>query len=155
MKENLPEDGGDVTEVGETAQDCRPGVRRDGLEDGLGQHSRVVESLHDLDDVILVLGHRDDDGIANVDNRVDKVEDVDKLLGAWWQVLGGERRGVLVVPQEVEEPPGEIHLDLLVLQVPGVLHRLGADQTSPATDSPELAHAAGSRHPNGQIGSEE
>ena len=44
-------------------------------------------------------------------------------------------------PQEVEEPPVEIHLDLLVLQVPGVLHRLGADQTSPATDSPELAHA--------------
>ena len=80
--ENIPEDGGHVAEVGETAEDHWPGVRDNGLEVGLGHHSRVVERLHRLDDLVLLVGtgHRDDDGVANVDDGVDEVEDVKELL---------------------------------------------------------------------------
>ena len=49
-------------------------------------------------------------------------------------------------PQEVEQHSGELLLYLLVLEVPGVLHGLAADDTSPSTGSLQLAHAAVSRH---------
>ena len=154
---NVPEDGGHVAEVGETAENHRPGVRDDGLEVGLGHHARVVERLHRLDDFVLLVGtcHRNDDGVAHVDDGVDEVEDVKKLLGAWREVPGGESTGVLVLPQKVEEPPGEPLLDLLVLEVPGVPHRLAADEAAPPTGSLQLAHTAGSRHSNSQTGPED
>ena len=147
---NLPEDCCDIAEVRETAQDHWPGVRDDGLEVGLGHHARVVEGLHHLDDVVLVLRHLDDDGVPDVDDGVEEVEDVDELLGAGREVPGGERTGVLVLPEEVQQLPGEFLLDLLVLQVPRVLHRLAAHQTAPPTGSLQLAHPAGGRHSHGQ-----
>ena len=149
---NVPEDGGHVAEVGETAEDHWPGVRDDRLEVGLGHHPRVVERLHHRDDVLLLLsaGHRDDDWVADVDDGVEEVEDVKELLGAGREVPGGERTGVLVLPEEVQQLPGELLLDLLVLQVPGVLHRLAAHQTAPPTGSLQLAHPAGGGHSHGQ-----
>ena len=123
-------------------------MRDDRLEVGLGHHPRVVEGLHHRDDVLLLLsaGHRDDDWVADVDDGVEEVEDVKELLGAGREVPGGERTGVLVLPQEVQQLPGQLLLDLLVLEVPGVLHGLAADQTTSATDSLQFAHAAGGRH---------
>ena len=147
---NLPEDGGDIAEVGETAQDHWPGVGDDGLEVRLGHHARVVERLHHLDDVVLVLRHLDDDWVPDVDDGVEEVEDVNKLLGARREVPGGERTGVLVLPQEVQQLPGELLLDLLVLEGPGVLHGLTADQTTAPTGSLELAHPTGGRHSHRQ-----
>ena len=146
MTDGLPEDGGNIAEVGETAEDHWPGVRDDGLEVGLGHHARVVQRLHHLDDVIFVFRHLDDDGVPDVNDGIEEVEDVDKLLGAGREVPAGESTGVLVLPQEVEQPPGELLLDLPVLQVPRVLHGLGADETAPPTGSLQLTHAAGTRH---------
>ena len=118
----------------------------DGLEGGLGEHTGVLETLHHLDDLILVPSIGDDDLVRVVNVGVEEVEDVDELFGAWRKVLGGESTGVLVLPEEVEQPPGELLLDLFVLEVSGVLYRLAADQTAPSTGSLQLAHAAVSRH---------
>ena len=40
------------------------------------------------------------------------VEDVDELFGAWRKVLGGESTGVLALPEEVQQSPGELLLHL-------------------------------------------
>ena len=151
-QKNVPEDGGHVAEVGETAEDRGPGVGDDGLELGLGHHARVVEGLHHRDDLLLLVsaGHRDDDLVADVDDGVEEVEDMKELLGAGREVPGGERTGVLVLPQEVEQLPGELLLDLLVLEVPGVPHRLAADETAPPTGSLQLTHPTGGRHSHGR-----
>ena len=153
-RENIPEDGGDVAEVGETAENLWPGVRDDRLEVGLGQHARVVESLHRLDDLVLLVGtgHLDDDGVPHVDDGVEEVEDMQELFGAGREVPGGEGTGVVVLPEEVQQPPGELLLDLLVLETPGVLHGFAADQTAPATGSLQLAHPAVGRHADCQTG---
>ena len=124
-------------------------MRHDRLEGGLGQHAGVVERLHHPDDLVLVLGVGDDDRVSMVNVGVEKVEDVDELLGAWREVLGGERTGVLVLPEEVEQPPGELLLHLPISKVPGVLDLLGSDQTAAATDPLHLAGPPVGGEPSG------
>ena len=150
---DLPEDGGHVTEVGETAQHGGPGVGDDRLEDGLGQHAGVVETLHHLNDLVLVLGVANDDILSVVNVGVEEVENVYKLLRAWREVLGGENTGVLSLPQEVQKSPGELLLHLPVCEVPRVLHLLGPNQTPAAADPLHLARPPVGRHScRGQTG---
>ena len=125
----------------------------DGLEGGLGEHTGVLETLHHLDDLILVPSIGDDDLVRVVNVGVEEVEDVDELFGAWREVLGGESTGVLALPEEVQQSPGELLLHLPVCEVPRVLHLLGPNQTPAAADPLHLARPPVGRHScRGQTG---